>query len=145
MTNDEELAALKARVAELERKPPPPPSEADIARYRDEMHAMRERNASHIPSWMREACAGGVRDEDARDLVRASHRPNGPSSAGAIPSSQMVTCVRPGGGPARVPGGGTGWLDPVPISPPPGIALVDALCIADDMRQRAERKRKEGG
>jgi hypothetical protein len=132
----EQRAQLKAELVEEIKRglaPKPQPSEADVARYRDEMLQMRERQASQIPPWLRAACAGGVSDADAKDLVRASHRPTGPS--GMAPSGSQITGVRPGGGPARVPGGGTGWLDPIPLSPPPGIRDVDALCIADDVRQ----------
>jgi len=68
------------------------------------------------------------------------HAPTGPNYQGAIPSSQSVSNVHTGG----APGGGTGWSEPRPLSNPPGINWVDAQLIADEVRQRAELKRKLG-
>ena len=80
---------------------------------------------------------GGVTDADCADLRRASHRPTEPSSAVAIPSSQQVSNVRGAGGPV-------GWQHEIPLSNPPGTNWVDAIAIADDVRQRAELARKSG-
>ena len=63
------------------------------------------------------------------DLKRASHRPTGPSSQGAIPSSQQVSNVRGAGGP---------WQHEIPIGPPPGVNYADRLMDAQDARDRAE-------
>ena len=96
---------------------------------------------------LKAARAGGVPDW-AIDMARATptsllqdialrdnRAPTGPSSQGVIPSSQQVSNVRTGGSAA-------GHV--VPLSNPPGTHLVDALCIADDVRQRAELARKLG-
>jgi hypothetical protein len=137
------LAALEAEVAALKAaQPKPEPTweerEAASAKFRDEMHQMREgrMNFATPPSVVRDM-AGGVTDADCADIKRASHRPQGPSSAGAIPSSQQVSNVRGAGGPA-------GWQHEIPLSNPPGTNWVDAIAIADDVRQRAELKRKLG-
>jgi hypothetical protein len=34
---------------------------------------------------------------------------------------------------------GTGWQKDYPLEPPPGIALIDAMCAQQDRRDRAER------
>jgi hypothetical protein len=124
MTDKDELAALKARVEELERAnapaPPPPdwtPPPNPIDRLAMPQSVAREM-AKAVPSAM------------VRDVMR-DHRsgPTGPSSAGAIPSSQMVSNVRGAG----VPGMGTGWRPETPLSNPPGVNWVDAIAIADDV------------
>jgi hypothetical protein len=94
---------------------------------------MREGRASIIPPWLVRDTVGGVTDADARDIVRASHRPQSPGSA--IPSSQQLTGVHPGGGSAS---GGTGWVAPTPLRPPPGVAQADRLMDAQDAKDRAE-------
>jgi hypothetical protein len=140
MTNDDRLAQLEAEIAALKARQPKPTQsweeqERSSREWANEMHQMKERNASRISPWMRNAVAGGVTDADAQDLVRASHRPQGPSSQGAIPSSQQVSNVRGAGG-------GSGWAREIPLGPPPGIQYVDAQLIADDVKQRAELARK---
>lgn len=145
MTDDakklaDENADLKRRVEALEAaQPKPEPTweerERASAKFRDEMHQMRERRASVIPPWMRDAVAGGVSDADAADIVRASHAPQGPSSQGAIPSSQQVSNVRGAGG---VPGGGTGWAREIPLGPSIHQRYVDAQIDAQDAKDRQE-------
>jgi hypothetical protein len=76
---------------------------------------------------------------DLRDLVHASHRPQGPSAA-AIPSSQMLTSVRPGGGMA---GDGRGWKPQRDFGsdgqhPTPGVAAADRVAEAFAQRDREE-------
>jgi hypothetical protein len=56
-----------------------------------------------------------------------------------IPRSQQASS---GGGPANVPGSGTGWAHETPIGPPPGINYVDAQLDAQDARDRADRVRQ---
>jgi hypothetical protein len=133
----DEIAELRAELEALKAAVPKPQLSWEEQQRRnrewdDEMHQMRERQASRVPSWLVRDTVGGVSDVDAQDLVHASHRPQGPSSQGAIPSSQQVTNVRAGGG--------TGWAREIPLGPPPGIPMVDAIMIADDVRQRAEKK-----
>jgi hypothetical protein len=59
--------------------------------------------------------------------------PTGPT--GAIPSSSQVTG---GGGSLSSPT--PGWSEPRPLTNPPGTNWVDAIAIADDVRQRKEPK-----
>jgi hypothetical protein len=117
----DKIAALEQEVARLKAKVSPPKStfvpETD-EEHRDRMHQMRERNASVIPPWLRDACAGGVSDADCADIVRASHRPIG--RPGMIPdSSQQVSNARPAAG------DGKGWAREIPLGPQPGIDLID--------------------
>jgi hypothetical protein len=144
---DKRIAALERKIKKLEAaQAPPPPSfvpESD-AEYRDRVHQMRERAANNFqfrPEILREmekACG----TEDLRDLVHASHRPQGPSQGG-IPGSSMITGVHPGGG-ASVPGGGTGWRTAAPLGPPPGINYVDRLVDEQDRRDREELAQRLG-
>jgi hypothetical protein len=57
-----------------------------------------------------------------------------------IPRSQHPTG---GGGPANVPGSGTGWAHETPIGPPPGLRYVDAQLDAQDAKDRAELIERE--
>jgi len=76
-----------------------------------------------------------VLDENLCKGIREDrHAPT--SATGMIPSSQQ-----------RIPArevGGTGSSEPRPLGPQPGIGWVDAQLIADEVRQRAELKRKLG-
>jgi len=121
----DEIAELKARIAKLEAQakavPAPPPydpieAERSTRAWVDQMHQMREGRANIVPDWLKREVAGGVTDADARDLVRSSHAPQGPSAQGAIPSSQQMSNIRGTGG---VPGGGTGWAREIPLSASP--------------------------
>jgi hypothetical protein len=143
----ERLAQLEAEVAALKAaQPKPEPTweerEAASAKFRDEMHQMREGRMSLAmpPSVVRDM-AGGVSAADVADIVRASHRPQGPG--GAIPSGgqTQVTGVHPHGGPVNVPGGGTGWGYSPPLSNPPGTgpgSAADRIVDEFDRRDRAE-------
>jgi hypothetical protein len=64
--------------------------------------------------------------------MRDARAPAGPSSAGAIPSSQQISNVRGAGG-------GSGWAREVPLSNPPGVAQADRLMDAQDAKDRHER------
>jgi len=145
MTKTSELDELKERIAELERAATPPDPAAQeraSAEFRAEMHRMREGRMAYAmhPSVYRDMA---MDDATARSIVRDHYgAPSGPSMSG-IPSSQTVTGVRPGGGPANVPGGGSGWVQPVSLSNPPGVALADRLMDAQDARDRAELIERE--
>ena len=65
-----------------------------------------------------------------RDIaLRDSRAPQGPSSAGIIPTSQPLSNVR-----GRNIAGSTGWARQVPLSNPPGVAQADK--IADEFARR---------
>jgi hypothetical protein len=137
--NAERIAALEREVAALKAAVAPKPAESDWkpmsdAEHRDRLHQMRERQMSMatppevVLDW------AVIPDHIVRGIaLRDARAPQGPGTS--IPSSQQVSNVRTGGR-------GSGWVDPTPLSNPPGTRLVDALCIADDVRQRAERKGK---
>jgi hypothetical protein len=131
----DELAALRAEVEALKAKVDPPQStfvEESDAEWINRMHQMREGRMSLAmpPSVVRDM---NVLGEDVMKGVRGDARaPTGPGSA--IP--QQVSKAR------EAPGSGTGWQAPIPLSNPPGTNWVDAIAIADDARQRAERQGK---
>jgi hypothetical protein len=142
---ENELAALKPRVAELERSkvesaPAPKPFDPTAAaRWRDEMHQMAERRASNYGGFSRadlrafsaaapDDVVKGIALRDAR-LVPTSSRP------GMIPSSQQPTSVRP-------VGSGSGWVAPAPLGPPPGVAQADRLMAHEDLEFRRQKIRE---
>jgi hypothetical protein len=139
MSNEkDELAALKKKVEELEAKVSPPKSNfvpMTDAEHRDMVHQMRERQAN---TWMPPSAIREMAEHPCNQVmpgvIQDRHAPNSP---GMVPSSQRVSNAQPA---ER----GTGWIDPRPLGPPPGIQHVDAQLIADEVRQRAELKRKLG-
>jgi hypothetical protein len=144
MSDKDELAALKKKVEELEAKVSPPKSDfvpMSDAEWVDRMHQMRERRMSQASNFhpddlaaMERACPTPMMKEIA---LRDARAPTSPS--GAILSSQQVTG---GGGPANVPGSGSGWAHETPIGPPPGLRYVDAQLDAQDAKDTAERIRQ---
>jgi hypothetical protein len=129
----DEIAALKARVEELERaaKPPEPFKPEPYQRY-DPTAGM-----CMPPSALAEMVAA-VPDHMLREIAMRDNRaPTG--RPGMIPNSQQST----GGGSANVPGSGTGWAHETPIVPPPGLRYVDAQLDAQDAKDRAERIRQD--
>jgi hypothetical protein len=142
MTDKDRIAALERDLADLKAaQPKPQPTreemERSAAEWRDQMHQLREGNASRVPPWLVRECAGGVTNADAQDLVRASHAPQGPSGQGVIPSSQAMSNVRPGGG-------SSGWSEARPLGPQPGIHHVDRLLNEADRRDREELVQRLG-
>jgi len=117
--SDEEIAALRKRVEELEAKAKPP-EKSDFkpksdAEWRDEMHALAEKRMSMAtpPSVVRDWAV--IPDHIVKGIVEDRHAPT--SASGMIPSSQQ----RETGGKSSTPG----YVDPRPLSPPPGIDLID--------------------
>ena len=133
MTQKEELAALKKRVAELGRaaKPAPPPEP-----FKPEPYQRYDPTAGmSMPPSALAAMVAVCPDSMVRGIVRDNQAPKTPSIAG-VPSSQQLTGIRPGGGPVNT----TGWREATPLSNPPGTNWVDAIAIADDVRQRGKSK-----
>jgi hypothetical protein len=137
---DNEIAELKARMAELEKaaKPVRMPTDAEVAAFRDEMHQLRERRMSHFSAFSREdlaAMEAACSTSDIRDLV-AHGTIRGPSADGVSGTVVKVS--------ANAGLGGTGWVEPAPIRPPPGVALADRLVDEQDRKDRealiAERR-----
>jgi hypothetical protein len=133
----EEIAALKKKVEELETKVSPPKSTfvpMTDAEHRDWVHQMQERRMSMAtpPSVIRD---WNVLDNATCKDLWQHGTVQSPSMAGA---SGQVTGVRLGG---NAPSSTPGYVEPRPLTNPPGTNWVDAICIADDVRQRAERKK----
>jgi hypothetical protein len=133
-TDKEKLAALERKVAALEAAQPAKAKsreelDAECRAWQDEVHKMRERQMSQVPvspellRAYEAACPPGT----AQDL-RAHGTVQSPSQAGA--SGQVTKASTAPGIP------GSGWQKPVPLGPQPGINYVDAICVADDVRQR---------
>jgi len=132
--NKSELDALRKRIEQLEGKVDPPKSTfkpMSDAEHRDWVHQMNERRMSMAtpPSVFRDLNV--IPDHIVKGIVQDRHAPT--SATGMIPQSQQRADV-------HVRGSGSGYVDPRPLSPPPGIGWVDAQLIADDVRQRAKRK-----
>jgi hypothetical protein len=129
-----ELAALKKKVEELERKVSPPEPKpftpAPYQRY-DPTEGMRM-PPSALAAMVNDPC-----NQVMRGVIQDRHAPTG--RPGMIPTQPESGDVRPAAG------DGKGCVDPRPLGPPPGIGWVDAQLIADEVRQRAELKRKLGG
>src|SRR5262249_2873738 len=93
--------------------------------------------AAGVPDWALDMARAVPTDLMRNIALRDARAPTGPSAQGVIPSSQQMSNVR---GTVGVPGSGTGWAREVPLSNPPGINYVDALCIADDIKGRAGKR-----
>jgi hypothetical protein len=129
MTRDEEIAALNARLEQLERaaKPPPEPDLKNFQRY-DPTANFR------MPTSVVREMVAAVPDNLIRDVaLRDTRAPTGPSSQGVIPSSQQISNVRVGGG-------GSGWARAAPLGPSPHQRYVDAQIDEQDRKDRAERR-----
>jgi hypothetical protein len=125
----DELAALKARVAELEArtKPPPPAPPAPKGFQRYDYTAGMSMPASALRAMVQATPDAMVRDIAMRD----GRAPTGPSAQGVIPASQPLSNVRVGGS-------GTGWAREIPLSNPPGVAILDRIMDAQDAKDRHE-------
>jgi hypothetical protein len=134
MTNKDEIAALRKRIEELEAKAKPPEP------FKPQPYEPIDWTArmSMPPSALR-AMVEAVPDHLMRSIVK-DHQgaPTGP--IGAIPTSRQSSG---GGGPANVPGSGTGWAHETPLGPPPGVAQADRLMDAQDAKDRTELIERE--
>ena len=134
MTNREEIDQLRAELDQLKASVAPTPDDpAAAAQWQSKMHELAERRASAFNPFTRDQLAEMERacpTSTMRDIVRDNQAPQGPSSQGAIPSSQAVSNVR------GVPGSGTGWAHQAPLTNPPGTAQADRLMDEQDRRDR---------
>ena len=73
-----------------------------------------------------------VPDNVVRDIVGDARR--------GISQSQSMLTSRPEPTPTRK--SDRGWVEPKPLTQPPGISLVDKLCDAQDARERAGRRER---
>jgi hypothetical protein len=130
----DENADLKRRVEALEAKVSPPKSDfvpMSDAEWIDRMHQMREGRMSLAtpPSALQEMAQHPC-NQVMRGVIEDRHAPTSPTSM--IPA-------QPQSSPRPSAGDGTGYVDPRPLTNPPGTNWVDAIAIADDVRQRAEK------
>jgi hypothetical protein len=143
MTDKEEIDALKARIAQLEAQPKPPPtpvSSADLERearaWMDKVHHAREAHMAHASAFSREDLAAMERATPTSMVqeiaLRDNRAPLGPSGEGIIPSSQPLSAVRTGGS------GRSGWAYEAPLGPSSHRRYVDAQLDAQDAKDRAE-------
>jgi hypothetical protein len=133
-TQADELAALKARVAELEAKakPPEPFKSAPYQKY-DPTERMT------MPSSVVREMAAAVPRGFMQDVVRDNRAPSG--RPGAIPTSGQPSNVR-----APLPSPTPGWATAPPLSNPPGTgpgSPADRIVDEFDRRDRAELVERE--
>jgi hypothetical protein len=138
MTSDakkdtERLAQLEAEVAALKASLAPKPEPKlfvpqPYQRYDPTAGMSMPRSAieAMIAAEPKGFMSGVVRDNRA------------PTSPGMIPSSHTS-----GGGPANVPGSGTGWQAPTQLGPPPGVNILDRIMDHEDAKDRAELIERE--
>jgi hypothetical protein len=131
----DEIAALRKRIEELEAKAKPPEPKKPFV---PQPHQQYDPTAGMcMPPSALAAMAAAVPDRMLRDIVHDNRGPRTPT--GMIPRSQQPT----GGGPANVPGSGTGWAHQTPLGPPPGVAQADRLMDSQDQKDRAELIERE--
>ena len=135
-----ELAEVKAAQAAAAPTAYDPKAAAEWA---DQMHKLREARMSHASHFhpadlvaMEAACPTGTIRAIA---MRDNRAPATPSSA--IPGGQQLGRVSTAPG---IPGSNmSGWAREIPLTPPPGIGLVDRLLEVDAAKQRGERMVQE--
>jgi hypothetical protein len=138
MNTAKKIAALELEIEKLkaaQASPPPAPTEQEVAKYRDEMHQMRERRANafqfrpEILGPMVAACGTA----DLQDLARHGTV----QSQSQVGARDLGTSVRSGGG--VPPAGGSGWRTAAPLQPPHGVELCDRLVDHQDDLDMAKR------
>src|SRR6516162_4375540 len=120
---DNELAALKKEVQELKasiKKPPPDMAtmERELREYQNKLHQAREAQMSRASAFTAadyRAFEAACSTKDLQDIVRHGTVP-GPSAIGA--SGPKVD-------PAPAAPNKSGWVEPRPLGPQPGINHVD--------------------
>jgi hypothetical protein len=122
MTRDEEIAELKARVAELERaaKPTPPSNYVAPSPY-------RHLDQLGMPASVMAEMARAVPDREVRAIF--SDRP------ARAPSSPIANAMPK---PAPMAVNTTGWRESQPLGPPAGVKYADRLMDAADKADRIE-------
>jgi hypothetical protein len=132
---DNEIAALKARVAELEARTKPPEPPKPFVPTPHQQYGPTA-NMTMPPSALR-AMVDAVPDHMLRDIVR-DHRgaPTGPTTM----NPSLGQHAHRG---AAVPGDGTGWAREIPLGPSPHQRYVDAQIDAQDAKDRAALVERE--
>jgi hypothetical protein len=132
MTDKDEIAELRKRIDELERKAKPPEPFVPKPHERYDPTARMSMPPSALQEMVNAEPRGFM-----NGVVRDNRAPTG--RPGMIPGQQASLP-----GPANVPGSGTGWAAPIPLSNPPGVKQADLLMDEQDRRDRAELARKLG-
>jgi hypothetical protein len=133
---EQQLRDQAKELAEVKAKVDPPKSTfvpMSDEEWRDRMHQAAERRAnSWMPPSAIEALVRGEPKGFMAGVLRDSHAPNTP---GMIPrTNQQPSDVRGSAG--------KGWVEPVPLRPPPGVAQADRLMDAQDRRDQIELAQK---
>jgi hypothetical protein len=115
-----ELEELKKRVEELEKAANPPPRQPSTYQPPDYTAGM-----SMPPEAIREMVKA-IPESIMRGIVADAFKPN-PITGGPNPQPPPQPVQR-----------GSGWQEPRPVEPVPGIKYVDALVDAQDRVDRAE-------
>ena len=119
MSDDDELSKIKKELADLKQRIDPPPRPPSTYAPRDYTEGMSmDRSAI-------QAMINAVPESLMSDLRSDARRPN-PVTGGATPQPQQ---------PVKR---GSGWQEPRPLEPPPGIRHIDEMMDAQDERDKAE-------
>jgi len=131
MTRDEEIAALRARIEQLERagKPPPAPDLKSFERFDPTANMRMPAEA------LREMINNPLIDSTMRGAIRDSRAPTGPASM--IPEKFSASQRQ------SVKQSTPRWRPEIPIGPPPGVVQADRLMDAQDAKDRDERMMEE--
>jgi hypothetical protein len=140
MTDTDEIANLKHELAQVKaamRPLDPAAMEREAKAWANQMHQLREARMSRAANFSKEdlaAMEAACSTKDMRDIaMRDGRAPTGPSAQGVIPSSQPLSNVRVGGS------GTSGWAREIPLSNPPGVAILDRIMDHQDAVDRHER------
>jgi hypothetical protein len=127
MSENEKIAALEARIAELEaRANPPAPPKFEAGERGPTTTDLAMSRISMSPEVMAEM-ARAVGSETIRGIVKSG-------GVGVLQSTATTPT------PTRVSVQNTsGWRDPGPLGQPPGISLIDRQLDVQDAKDRAER------
>ncbi len=129
--NDDRIAALERRIAELEAQRNPPSTSAPLTQPTHFAQLDRVASAAMPRSVVREM-AQAVSDRELREIVRAGNIGE-PTSLAHSPSAAPTPRH-------SQPNTRNGWAPETPLSPPPGVAAIDRLMDAEDAKDRAARR-----
>jgi hypothetical protein len=121
MTKDQEIADLKKRLEALEAALNPKVSPSAPRPF----ERINPLDRLSMPPSALEELVKNVPSDVTRDLVNDQRR--------SIPQSTSLA----------EPKRGSGWAEPLELKPPPGINVIDAMCLAEDIKERKRRLREE--
>ena len=115
-----ELDDLKKQVADLKQRIDPPPRQSFTLPRFDPTEGMS------MPANALAAMMKAVPDSLMSDLRGDARKPNPITGGATAPQSQPVQR-------------GSGWATPIPVEPPPGVAILDKIMDSQDRLDAAER------